>query len=120
MSLRTLCMLFGMGLDVATSDSQQGESGGGKSLTSKLKAKVPHSRGVKDKVKNLKNRLPGMKKHNGDDDLHEDSSEYDENSPRVRVPATPLFSCFVTLHLFDIFTPICSIHVQFDHDLHEL
>jgi len=75
-------LVFEMGRNVATSDPAQGESGGGKSLTSKLKAKVPHSR-VKDKVKNLKNRLPGMKKHGGEEDAHEDSSEYEENSPRV-------------------------------------
>lgn len=67
---------------VGASDPAQGETGG-KSLTSKFKAKVPHSR-VKDKVKNLKNRLPGMKKHaGGDDEGHDDSSEYDEGSPRV-------------------------------------
>ncbi|KAG0631124.1 hypothetical protein M758_1G229000 [Ceratodon purpureus] len=68
-------------------DPAQGETGG-KSLTSKLKAKVPHPR-VKDKVKHLKNRLPGMKKHaGGDDEAHEDSSEYDDNSPRGPGPET--------------------------------
>lgn len=78
-----------MGRNVATSDPAQGESGGGRSLTSKLKTKVPHTR-VKDKVKNLKNRLPGMKKHGGDVGAHEDSSEYDDTSPTVRIK--PLLS----------------------------
>lgn len=80
-----------MGRNVATSDPAQGESGGGRSLTSKLKAKVPHSR-VKGKVKNLKNLLPGMKKHNSDEEPHEDSSEYDENSPRVSTIPTFMFN----------------------------
>lgn len=50
-------------------------------MTSKLKSRVH----VKDKVKSLKNRIPGMKKRDagGDDDSHDDNSEYDDGSPRV-------------------------------------
>ena len=55
--------------------------------TSKLKAKVP----LKDKMKNLKNRLPGMKKQaGGDDEGHEDGYEYDNDSPRVRTSVSIL------------------------------
>jgi hypothetical protein len=57
-------------------DPAQGETGG--------KPKVKSHSRVKDKVKNLKNRLPGMRKHaGGEDEVHDDSSEHDDGSPRV-------------------------------------
>lgn len=108
-------LVYEMVRNVATPDPAQGESGGGKpSLSSKLKAKVPHPR-VKDKVKNLKNRLPGMKKHNVEDEAHEDSSEYDENSPRVSYLAyhSSHNPCSIEPRTFKLSLPFCRWNLDF-------
>lgn len=75
-----------------TMDPAQGESGGGRSLTSKIKARVTNQH-LGSKVKSIKNRLPGLKKRDGGDEhgYEENSSEYDDsphNSPRGPGPET--------------------------------
>lgn len=74
---------------IVTADPAQGESGGGRSLTSKIKARVTNQH-LGSKVKSIKNRLPGLKKRDGGDEhgYEENSSEYDDsphNSPRVSI-----------------------------------